>query len=1590
MAISAHVAKTHQAGSDKPEPRGDCDLSLDLPPRRSLASARASAPAIVRTYRLIGRSQEATCARSVTLSRSRFAYPPTDVQARNEVHVSKTKQPPRRVVEHRRRWLWRAWISILLVIVCSSVALAAAPVGRDGASEGFEENRGQWPLDVSFRAKTRTFDLYTRKDGLRLALRTRGDEYELLSFTFLDAAPDTVIEGVKKLRLSSEATYIRSGDKPPIRAGSFERVRYRDLYPSIDLELYEAEGNVEFDFLVRPGGDPSSIRMSAGTATALTGNGDLVLRTSCGESFLIHAPVAFSLGGGGARLSIASRFTARVDGSVGIDVGAYDTTTDLVIDPVLDYSTFIAGSNTDAANGVFVDDDRNIYVTGHTKSPDFPTIGTPAFGTLQGKFDAFVMKYDANGTRKFATYLGGVGDDFGLAVTADRGGFVYVTGYASPGYNTSTNTLEFPVTPGAYTSHPYESGGVLGGPDTFVAKLRPDGSSLVYAAMIAGTYLVEPRGIAVDDNGLVTVAGQTISADPFPGSTGKPYPTTVGAYARTSSSSSYTGFAFQLSSTGAALLYSTMLGPFAGVNAAAVDRDGGAIIAGVTDAIDLPVTSDAMWPTFVGGPKPCPFQPCPPHPDAFVAKFTADGRRLKYCTYIRGDSFAENGDDRVMAIAVDPDGNMYLGGRTGSTNFPTNGGAYQQTFGFGFLMKFDATHQLVFSTYLPERVDAIAVNGDAVYVTGSTYSTTFPTVSPTQPSSGGSLDSYVMRIDATGSHAEFSTYLGGMSSDEAKGIAADANGNAYVVGQTSSTNFPITPNAAQSAPVGAEEAFLSKFVFDSDGDGLLDAWETTGIDVDGDGQDELNLAALGATPDHKDLFVEIDYMTASGALAHTHDPRRTPSNTVLATSAIDRVETAFANSPVTNPDGQTGIRLHAFVDEAITEQTPITFLSLVSGFDAIKRGNPVNPCASGHFGRQQDRNSASCEKILKARRLVYRYCLFGHDFTEHIESSGTAESPGNDFIVTLRVRDQAGTDYEGTAQAWANQSGTTFADEWSDLVAATFMHELGHTLGLQHGGPYAGRLPTENCKPNYISIMNYTRQFNNTVTYAGTTAQIRMGRALDYSRSVLPPLNENSLLETPGVGGPATTLVGFGEATTGAYRAAQASGPIDWNGNAVTDTAPVVADINYITDIDDCNNYVPGQTLEGYDDWSHIVYSFRSSRDYADGISRSTVPPTPALTNDEISTTASQRPTIAITAPANGSRLPAGVITVSATASDADGTVVRVEFLEDQTLKDSDTTVPYSLSWTPSNGTHTIRARAVDDDGAIRSAAVVIHVACTTSITPTAASVGAGGGTGSLSITVPAGCTWTASGLPVWVTFSTTAGTDSETLTYEVHENTETVSRSVSIAVNDATFTLTQAAPAPFGAPGNLNAAAMRDPAGRPFLTLSWDPVAGASHYQVEVKRASGAFYNAGTYDRSALVSAEIASDTAYSARVRAVNSSAQTSSYSQPDLATTVFFTYDPIVPGVTTAKAVHITEVRTAVNAVRTLAALPPATWSAMVAPGSLITAAGISELRSALDAALSALGLPALSYTDPTISTGVTRIKGAHVQELRNATK
>jgi hypothetical protein len=346
-------------------------------------------------------------------------------------------------------------------------------------------------------------------------------------------------------------------------------------------------------------------------------------------------------------------------------------------------------------------------------------------------------------------------------------------------------------------------------------------------------------------------------------------------------------------------------------------------------------------------------------------------------------------------------------------------------------------------------------------------------------------------------------------------------------------------------------------MLDSDGDGILDMWESEGggIDVNADGIIDLDLYAKGARPDHKDIFVEVDYMFGF-----------TPADATLplVQSAFSKIKNKYVN----NPDHMDGINLWA---EMSPDDLPIQDSTWTSNwwenFFAAKKQ---------FFGTDRERTDPNAVNILDAKRLVYRYCIFAalHGVKG---SSGIAENSGgaggNDFMVTLG-------DFPGI-----NDSGQ----------AGTFMHELGHTLGLSHGG--ADDL---NYKPNYYSVMNYTWQLpKNTAYYGG------LGWTLNYSPVALPPLDEKSLKDSIGLNpapgdfpGVLVPFNGIGDVKrTGLLYPGVA---IDWDSNGDSSGHAVVTiDVNYL-DEDPPNLPTPGEVLYGYADWPNLKYNFRSSPDYRD------------------------------------------------------------------------------------------------------------------------------------------------------------------------------------------------------------------------------------------------------------------------------------------------------------------------------------------------------------------------------------------------------
>jgi hypothetical protein len=489
----------------------------------------------------------------------------------------------------------------------------------------------------------------------------------------------------------------------------------------------------------------------------------------------------------------------------------------------LDVATYLGGTTEDEGTAIAVDAAGNTYVAGATFG-DFPATSGAYDTTYNGGHDVFVAKFNSSGVLLWATYLGGSGHEMATAIAVDSSDNVYVTGPSSG---------DFPVTTGAFQTA--FSGGSS---DNFVAKLSSDGSNLIYATYVGGggdEY--GGFGIAVDASGKAYIGGSTRSGD---------YPTTVGAFQASRPGSANVGTVTALNATGTGLVYSTYLDGNSGsyndgVYGIAVDVAGNAYVSGDTAASDFPTTVGAFQASAPGGGQ-----------HAFVAKLNAAGSGLIYSTYVSGS----NGDTwGIGGLAIDSSGSAYTTGWTDGSSFPTTGGAFQMAMAGGtdvFVAKLDPTGTaLVFGTYLggsggdnsPPYGGGIAVdNSGDVFVTGLTNSTDFPNVKGVQAGSGGGTDAFAVKLNPSGASLSYSTYLGGSGSENwpfmLSCIAADAAGNAYVTGNTSSTNFP-TVNPAQATNGGGADAFVAK----------ISDVKTVSIDIKpGSGIDPINLANNGMIP----------------------------------------------------------------------------------------------------------------------------------------------------------------------------------------------------------------------------------------------------------------------------------------------------------------------------------------------------------------------------------------------------------------------------------------------------------------------------------------------------------------------------------------------------------------------------------------------------------------------------------------------------------------------------------------------------------------------------------------------------------------------
>jgi len=606
---------------------------------------------------------------------------------------------------------------------------------------------------------------------------------DILRMKWEGANQNPGIEGVDKLEGKSHYFIGNDPDQWRTNVLLYRRVRYRDLYPGIDLIYYGNQRQLEYDLVVMPKGDPGAIRLVLeGTEGArIDEGGNLLLRIG-GEEVIQHTPRIYQeVEGkkqfikGGYVVDPSKKDEDKGKVVIGFKIDQFNTEKPLIIDPILSYSTYLGGSTFDSGYDIAVDNSGSAYVTGVSYS--FPTVN-PIQGTNAGIQDAFVAKLNPAGSALvYSTYLGGSSLDYGWGIAVDSLGSAYITGYTA-----STN---FP------TRNPIQ-GSNAGFLDAFVTKLNPAGSEIVYSTYLGGGSGDEGYGIAVDSLGSVYITGDTASTN-FP--TRNPI--------QGSNAGSQDAFVTKLNPAGSEIVYSTYLGGSDGNNygiGIAVDSSGNAYITGSTPSTNFP-TMNPIQGANAG------------IADAYVTKLNPAGSALVYSTYLGGSM-----DDWGASIAVDGSGNAYVTGRTFSTNFPTVNPIQGSNAGSpdAFVTKLNpAGSAIVYSTYLggsnEDNGRSIAIDSlGSVYITGETSSTNFPTVNPIQGALAGWSDVFVTRLNPAGSAIVYSTYLGGSDGNNyGIGIAVDSSGNAYITGETISTNFP-TLNPIQGSYGGSGDVFVTK------------------------------------------------------------------------------------------------------------------------------------------------------------------------------------------------------------------------------------------------------------------------------------------------------------------------------------------------------------------------------------------------------------------------------------------------------------------------------------------------------------------------------------------------------------------------------------------------------------------------------------------------------------------------------------------------------------------------------------------------------------------------------------------------------------
>ena len=703
----------------------------------------------------------------------------------------------------------------------------------------FEPNQGQGNLDpadsrAKFVSRGSGYSLFLGSEGAILSLASYQTpkphaavqspaRVEVLQMKLAGANPNASLVGAD--RLPGKSSYFVGNDAAKWRVGvpQFARVKYENVYPGISLLFYGNQGRLEYDFQVEPGSDPRQAELEFNGAKRLqVKNGALIIQGHSG-SMRLEAPRIYQEIAG-KQQPVEGSFVLRGAKRAGFAIGSYDRSRELVIDPILTFSTYFGGTGDEHSSYIAVDGSFNIYLTGSTTSPNLPTISGTYQPTLSGTQNVYIAKItpplgSIPAALDYLTYLGGNGTDSPVGINVDGAGNAFLGG--------TTSSTNFPSTANAYQKAP-ESGST-GTSHAFVTELNANATALTYSSYLSGNGTDVASGMTIDTASYIYITGTTTSTDA--GSFTDQFPASTLPHAlpyQISPRAAIQFFVTKVDTTSGSIAYSTYFGganfdtttPIAVGGGIAVDTNRNIYFTGTTNFLyngcagcsntDFPILNafqpclDSAPPAIVVTAPVCTYSTGPQAPtesDAFVAKLNPNvnpGQQLVWSTYLGGSYQGGGGTDSGIGIALDPGAaNVYVTGTTNSVDFGQN----------VTTLSTSASYQRCLDT---------PVNPPPSITTCPTPSTTpFPT------------DAFVARLTNPAASTSTTTlnnvalnyfsFLGGTGDDAGQAITVDSASGALVTGWTQSADFPVFSSSIQSTlncPSGAatpcQDAFVAR------------------------------------------------------------------------------------------------------------------------------------------------------------------------------------------------------------------------------------------------------------------------------------------------------------------------------------------------------------------------------------------------------------------------------------------------------------------------------------------------------------------------------------------------------------------------------------------------------------------------------------------------------------------------------------------------------------------------------------------------------------------------------------------------------------